>query len=78
MRSGSCSDLARRSKLRHKESNGSIFAPARLHIVGVGWLMRMLHPDARDAPARDPLDSEFRAAVFDCVALVQQTSGARD
>src|SRR5262245_56388876 len=40
--------------------------------------MRMLHFDARDAPARDPLDGEFRAAVFDGVALIQQPSGARD
>src|SRR5262252_2647618 len=40
--------------------------------------MRMLHPDARDAAAGDPLDGEFRAAVFDVVALIQQPSGARD
>ena len=40
--------------------------------------MRMLHLDARDATAGDSLDGEFRAAVFDGVALIQQPSGARD
>src|SRR5262245_47828637 len=46
--------------------------------VDMERLMRMLHLDARDAAARDPLDGEFRAAVFDGVALIQQPSGARD
>src|SRR5215510_5430602 len=46
--------------------------------VDMERLMRMLHLDARDATARDPLDGEFRAAVFDGVALIQQPSGARD
>src|SRR5262245_80593 len=79
MRSGGCSDLARSRKQRHKESNGSKFAFARRRIAGdMGWLLRMLHLDARDAAARDPLDGEFRAAVFDGVALIQQPSGARD
>jgi hypothetical protein len=40
--------------------------------------MQMFHLDARDAAARDPLDREFRAAVFDGVALIQQPPGARD
>src|SRR5215475_7036936 len=44
----------------------------------MGRLLRMLHLDARDAAAGDPLDGEFRAAVFDNVALIQQPSGARD
>src|SRR5262245_14488419 len=78
MRSGSCSDLARRIKQRHKESDGSKFEFARLRVIEVGWHMRMLHLDARDATAGDPLDSEFRAAVVDGVALIQQPSGARD
>src|SRR6266545_4615470 len=79
MRSGSCSDLARSSKQRHKESNGSKFALARRRIsVDMGRIMRMLHLDARDAAAGDSLDGEFRAAVFDGVALIQQPSGARD
>src|SRR5262245_4549789 len=46
--------------------------------VDVGRLMRMLHLDARDAAARDPLDGESSAAVFDGVALIQQPPGARD
>src|SRR5262245_12635819 len=46
--------------------------------ASLGRLMQMLHLDARDAAARDPFDGEFRAAVFDGVALIQQTSGARD
>src|SRR5262245_54061822 len=79
MRSGGSSDLARSRKQRHKESNGSKFAFARRRIAGdMGWLLRMLHLDARDATARDPLDGESRAAVFDGVALIQQPSGARD
>src|SRR6266540_1716509 len=79
MRSGSCSNLARSSKQRHKESNGSKFALARRRIsVDMGRIMRMLHLDARDAAAGDSLDGEFRAAVFDGVALIQQPSGARD
>src|SRR5262245_6245778 len=79
MRSGGSSDLARSRKQRHKESNGSKFAFARRRIAGdMGWLLRMLHLDARDATARDPLDGESRAAVFDGVALIHQPSGARD
>src|SRR5262245_24528161 len=56
-----------------------LFALARRRVaVNPGRLARMFHPDARDAAARDPLDGEFRAAVFDGVALIQQPSGARD
>src|SRR5215510_5136092 len=40
--------------------------------------LRMLHLDARDSTARDPLDGESLAAVFDGVALIQQPSVARD
>ena len=54
-------------------------APARRRAaVDLGRLMQVLHLDARDAAAGDPLDGEFRAAVFDGVALIQQPSGARD
>ena len=41
--------------------------------VALGQLLRMLHLNARDATARDPLDGEFRAAVFDGVAPVSYT-----
>src|SRR5262245_27000829 len=38
----------------------------------------MLHTDASDAAARDPLDGEPGAVVFDGITLIEQPSGARE
>src|SRR5262249_47465965 len=55
------------------------FAPSPSRItINQGHLLQMLHADARDAAARDTLDGEPGAVVFDGITLIEQPSGARE